>query len=211
MSYGATVLLAFICLVVIIVVAGGRNHDRQRQRKLDRLNRSLPPPAASPTLAELVAKRDAEVARIEAERQRLIQAANEEDGAERAKAEGIAAEARILAAERRVNAAMLRTPLPQPNANLTHAPTLVGNTSVTHAPTLVGAVGERKTRTTPQDVKIAVALRDGGRCVQCGATEDIHYDHKVPWSRGGSNTVNNIQLLCGPCNRRKGATEGLAG
>lgn len=70
-----------------------------------------------------------------------------------------------------------------------------------------GAPGERNSRVIPQDVKIAVTLRDQGKCVQCGATEDLHFDHKVPWSRGGTNTANNIQLLCGPCNRRKGADD----
>jgi hypothetical protein len=70
-----------------------------------------------------------------------------------------------------------------------------------------GAAGERNTRTIPQDVKIAVSVRDHGRCVQCGSAEELHYDHKIPWSKGGANTVNNIQLLCGTCNRRKGADD----
>jgi hypothetical protein len=70
-----------------------------------------------------------------------------------------------------------------------------------------GAAGERNSRFIPQDVKIAVSVRDQGRCVQCGSSDDLHYDHKVPWSRGGTNTVNNIQLLCGRCNRRKGADD----
>ena len=70
-----------------------------------------------------------------------------------------------------------------------------------------GAVGERNTRSIPQDVKIAVSVRDQGRCVQCGSAEDLHYDHKIPWSKGGANTANNIQLLCGTCNRRKGAND----
>lgn len=65
-------------------------------------------------------------------------------------------------------------------------------------------VGERNTRSIPQDVKIAVAARDGGRCRQCGSTTDLHFDHVIPWSKGGANTVANIQLLCGSCNRRKG-------
>lgn len=71
-----------------------------------------------------------------------------------------------------------------------------------------GAPGERNSRVIPQDVKIAVTVRDQGKCVQCGSREDLHYDHKIPWSRGGASTVNNIQLLCGRCNRRKGAREG---
>ena len=68
-------------------------------------------------------------------------------------------------------------------------------------------VGERNTRSIPQDVKIAVAARDGGRCRQCCSTTDLHFDHVIPWSKGGANTVANIQLLCGPCNRRKGADD----
>jgi HNH endonuclease len=74
-------------------------------------------------------------------------------------------------------------------------------------PAARGAVGERNTRVIPQDVRIQVSVRDQGRCVQCGSAEDLQYDHKIPWSKGGANTVNNIQLLCGTCNRHKGAND----
>lgn len=74
-------------------------------------------------------------------------------------------------------------------------------------PTPRGAPGERNSRVIPQNVKIAVSVRDQGKCVQCGSTDDLHFDHKVPWSRGGTNSINNIQLLCGLCNRRKGADD----
>lgn len=70
-----------------------------------------------------------------------------------------------------------------------------------------GAPGERHSRKIPQDVLIAVSVRDQGRCVSCGATTDLHFDHKIPWSRGGTNSENNIQLMCGSCNRRKGAVD----
>jgi 5-methylcytosine-specific restriction endonuclease McrA len=66
-------------------------------------------------------------------------------------------------------------------------------------------VGERHSRIIPQDVKIAVSARDGGRCRKCGSSEKLHFDHVIPVSRGGANTVANIQLLCGACNRAKGA------
>jgi HNH endonuclease len=66
-------------------------------------------------------------------------------------------------------------------------------------------VGERAKRSIPQDVKIAVSARDHGRCRQCGSTQQLHFDHVIPISRGGANTVANIQLLCGACNRAKGA------
>jgi hypothetical protein len=35
------------------------------------------------------------------------------------------------------------------------------------------------------------------------ADDDIHFDHIIPWSKGGATEENNIQLLCGTCNRKK--------
>jgi hypothetical protein len=56
----------------------------------------------------------------------------------------------------------------------------------------------------PQHIKNAVTQRDGGRCVQCGYSgEYLEYDHIIPRSKGGPNTVDNIQLLCRRCNLQK--------
>jgi hypothetical protein len=60
----------------------------------------------------------------------------------------------------------------------------------------------------PQDVKMFVWQRDSGRCVECGSQQELEYDHIIPLAMGGSNTDRNMQLLCAPCNRRKGATLG---
>jgi len=60
-------------------------------------------------------------------------------------------------------------------------------------------------RQIPSDVKRTVWVRDGGCCVLCGSNVNIHYDHDVPVSKGGSNDVKNIRLLCQQCNLRKGA------
>jgi 5-methylcytosine-specific restriction endonuclease McrA len=79
-----------------------------------------------------------------------------------------------------------------------------GSAMQTGLPT-AAPLGEYNPRVIPQDVRIAVAARDGGKCRKCGSAEDLQYDHVIPWSRGGANTVNNVQLLCGRCNRRKGA------
>ena len=60
----------------------------------------------------------------------------------------------------------------------------------------------------PQEVKLTVWQRDGGRCVECGSQQDLEFDHVIPLAMGGSNTERNLQLLCADCNRRKGATLG---
>jgi hypothetical protein len=60
----------------------------------------------------------------------------------------------------------------------------------------------------PQDAKIAVWRRDGGRCVECGSNELLEFDHIIPLAMGGANTMRNLQLLCESCNNRKGATLG---
>lgn len=57
----------------------------------------------------------------------------------------------------------------------------------------------------PDDVKMFVWQRDGGRCAKCGSQEKLEYDHIIPISKGGSNTARNIQLLCETCNRSKSA------
>lgn len=55
----------------------------------------------------------------------------------------------------------------------------------------------------PQHVKAEVWQRDGGRCVQCGATDYLEYDHVIPKSKGGADTARNLQILCRRCNIRK--------
>lgn len=57
----------------------------------------------------------------------------------------------------------------------------------------------------PQGVRQMVWRRDGGRCVQCGADVNLHFDHIIPVAKGGATTVENIQILCAPCNLSKGA------
>jgi 5-methylcytosine-specific restriction endonuclease McrA len=43
----------------------------------------------------------------------------------------------------------------------------------------------------------------GHCCLSCGRVDDIAIDHVVPISKGGANTINNLQPLCKSCNSRK--------
>ncbi len=61
-------------------------------------------------------------------------------------------------------------------------------------------------RVIPTSVKLAVWRRDGGRCVVCVATDELHFDHDLPYSKGGTSiTEDNVQLLCARHNLEKGA------
>jgi len=62
------------------------------------------------------------------------------------------------------------------------------------------------TRLIPTEVKVEVWRRDKGRCVLCGSAKHLHYDHHIPFSKGGASvTAQNIRLLCAKCNLSKGA------
>lgn len=59
-------------------------------------------------------------------------------------------------------------------------------------------------RVIPTAVKLAVWKRDGGKCVECGADDELHFDHDLPWSKGGTSiTETNVQLLCARHNLQK--------
>ena len=62
---------------------------------------------------------------------------------------------------------------------------------------------ETQSRKISQTVKDRVWNRDQGKCVECGSNEKLEFDHIIPFSKGGSNTYRNIQLLCETCNRIK--------
>ena len=63
---------------------------------------------------------------------------------------------------------------------------------------------EADARLIPSEVKAQVWKRDKGKCVQCGSKEHLHFDHILPYSKGGtSRDVRNIQLLCAKHNLQK--------
>jgi len=62
----------------------------------------------------------------------------------------------------------------------------------------------QRRRLIPTAVKLAVWQRDGGKCVICGATDELHFDHVLPYSKGGTSIKpENVQLLCARHNLEK--------
>jgi hypothetical protein len=61
------------------------------------------------------------------------------------------------------------------------------------------------THTKEQIAELLVAQK--GKCNSCGKDISTKYeaDHIMPIARGGKNGIDNIQLLCPRCNRRKNA------
>lgn len=61
-----------------------------------------------------------------------------------------------------------------------------------------------QTRIIPSEVKKEVWKRDKGICVLCGATQNLHFDHELPFSKGGTSlTAKNVRLLCMKHNLQK--------
>jgi len=69
--------------------------------------------------------------------------------------------------------------------------------------TRIARTDEKPSRHIPRDVRQRVWQRYGGRCAECGANDYLEFDHIIPVARGGSNSENNIQLLCRRCNLKK--------
>jgi 5-methylcytosine-specific restriction endonuclease McrA len=52
----------------------------------------------------------------------------------------------------------------------------------------------------------AVFERDGYACTYCGDEPgDLHCDHVIPLSRGGSSQMSNLTTACASCNLDKGS------
>ena len=73
----------------------------------------------------------------------------------------------------------------------------------------------RKTRTysnggkISEAVKLELVAKQGDSCNFCGEenlaeTRKISFDHIVPFDRGGSGDIKNLQILCRSCNSIKG-------
>lgn len=77
----------------------------------------------------------------------------------------------------------------------------VGDSSTS---TEVNIISGDHPRIIPTTVKLEVWKRDKGQCVLCGSTVDLHFDHIIPYAKGGTSLkAENIQLLCAHHNLQK--------
>ena len=62
-------------------------------------------------------------------------------------------------------------------------------------------------RSFPEDIKLAVWEKQNHICPSCQKEFDYEFmegDHITPWREGGRTVIENCQMLCRECNRRKG-------
>lgn len=61
-------------------------------------------------------------------------------------------------------------------------------------------------RAFPDDIKLSVWAKQNHKCAICGKEFDFEFmegDHITPWCEGGRTVIENCQMLCRECNRRK--------
>jgi hypothetical protein len=68
---------------------------------------------------------------------------------------------------------------------------------------LFGEAPTTVTETFSPIVRFAVWCRDRGRCVDCRSLLDLEYVQIVPYSKGGSRWVKNVELRCATCRERR--------
>lgn len=66
---------------------------------------------------------------------------------------------------------------------------------------------KRKRTYIPRGLRKEVFMRDNYTCKECGAKKSdgatLHIDHIIPVSKGGTDTLDNLQTLCSHCNLNK--------
>lgn len=65
---------------------------------------------------------------------------------------------------------------------------------------------KRKRGVLPQGLRHLVFKKSNFKCVQCGVSKkesSLHIDHILPLSRGGTDELDNLQILCRECNLDK--------
>lgn len=86
---------------------------------------------------------------------------------------------------------------------IVHSVQLMQKIVVLLALLVISVSGFAQSKTVSASTKQMVYARDGGMCRCCGSSAQLEFDHIMPFSCGGGNQSDNIQLLCQACNRSK--------
>ena len=82
-----------------------------------------------------------------------------------------------------------------------------GSVSTSTARPRLSSVGSQRRREIPLNVRHQVFRNAKNRCQQCGKSAadgvTLEVDHIMPVSKGGSDDISNLQLLCFECNSGK--------
>ncbi len=65
---------------------------------------------------------------------------------------------------------------------------------------------QNKRKCITKSIRYEVFKRDNFKCVHCGKPKEsigLETDHINPVSKGGTDTLDNLQTLCIDCNRSK--------
>ena len=94
--------------------------------------------------------------------------------------------------------------------NTVEIPTIIDKPTTHQKPTN----GHKTKRYVSDRLRFKIMKRDNFKCQQCGwspATgtggRELQVDHKIPWSKGGETTFENLRTLCSKCNIGKGNLE----
>jgi 5-methylcytosine-specific restriction endonuclease McrA len=60
--------------------------------------------------------------------------------------------------------------------------------------------------TSDKKIRRKVFELHGENCLCCNSSENISLDHVIPVSKGGENSIDNMQPLCKSCNSTKGTS-----
>jgi len=62
----------------------------------------------------------------------------------------------------------------------------------------------RKRNKISPEIKERIYKRDNYKCRYCNSKKNLTIDHIIPIMRGGTNKIENLQVLCETCNQAKG-------
>lgn len=72
-----------------------------------------------------------------------------------------------------------------------------------------------RSRAINEKIRLQILKRDNYKCQKCGRSPAthagifLHIDHKKPFSKGGSNEIENLQTLCNKCDLGKNNDESV--